>query len=135
MDVCDGRVDDAGFGGAANLGEVGEESGEVEEAAIQSLAALALDGVVGGTALGGVGTAGGLAFAGCDGGFGAAELEGRAGRSAGVRRVGVVGGGGGRERHGHLCSREQGSSVLIIIAGSCGKCGAGKGREIWFLLV
>jgi hypothetical protein len=85
MDMRDGRIDDGRLGRTANLREVGEEGGQVEEATVEGLAALALDGVVGGPALGSVGPAGGFAFDGA----GCAARTGSSGAGGGdaVRRV------------------------------------------------
>jgi len=62
VDVGDGRVDDGGFGGAPDLGEIGEKLGEVEESAVESFTALSFDCVVSCTTLCGVGPSAGLAL-------------------------------------------------------------------------
>ena len=128
VDVGDGAVDDRALGGAADLGEVGEERSEVEEAAIEGFTALALDGVVSGAALGGVGTAGGLAFGGIggsgdgaggalDGGLGSFGV-GIGGRGAGSGGAAV--GGGGRALGG---GGERGGVVGLLLLESHGHCG------------
>lgn len=51
VDMGDGGVDYGALGWTANLSKVGKEGGEIEEASIESFAASALHGVVGGTSL------------------------------------------------------------------------------------
>jgi hypothetical protein len=60
--VGDGRVDDGRFGGAADLRQVGEQGGEVQEPAIKCLSPLSLDCVVSCSTFGGVCTPAGFAF-------------------------------------------------------------------------
>lgn len=128
VDVGDGRINDAGLGGSTDLGQVGKQGCKVEEAAVEGLAALAFDGIVGRPALGSVGPAGRLALGllrllgvgGCrwlrSRGRGAA---GRLGRVVGGRGWGgaVVDGVEG-ESHGH--------EVIAINKSSGCLCGLGE---------
>ena len=87
-DVRDGAVDDSGLGGTTNLREVGEQTGKVEEASVEGLATLALDGIVSGTTLSSVGAARRLAL----------FVLGSRGHLRGDRSLGrqrLVGAGGG----------------------------------------
>jgi len=85
VDVANARVDDGGLGGSPDLREVGEQRGQIEEAAIEGLSPLALDSVMGGTAFGRIG---------------APTWFGRAFDTSGVRGIGggigvcALGGGG-----------------------------------------
>jgi len=88
VNVRDGGVDDRGLGRAADLREVREESGEVEEAAVEGLSALALDGIVGRPALGSVSEARRLAL-----------RSGGSGSGVGISDHG----GGGNGHGGHAC--------------------------------
>ena len=99
VDVRDGRVDDGRLGRAPYLREVGEQRGEVEEAPVERLAALALDGIMGGAAFGGVSPARGFPLLAIAAGgrrvgrrreFVRWRPERESGRGRGQRLVGVV---------------------------------------------
>lgn len=81
MNVSNGRVHDRGLGRAADLGQIGEQGGQVlqgrmvkgdsrpdhgeityEESTVESLSALTFNGVVSSAPFGGVGTSAGLPF-------------------------------------------------------------------------
>jgi hypothetical protein len=49
--VSDGGVDNGALGGATDLGEIGEQRGQVEESSVKSFPAGAFYSVVGGTTL------------------------------------------------------------------------------------
>jgi hypothetical protein len=73
VDEGDGRVDDGTLGGPADVCQIRQEGGKIEEASVKSFSALSLDSVVGSPAFGGVGTTGWFSACGPTGGSGSAS--------------------------------------------------------------
>jgi hypothetical protein len=62
VDVGNRGVDDSRLGGATNLRQIRQKTGEIQETTIEGLTPLSLDGVVGGPSLGGVRSPAGLSL-------------------------------------------------------------------------